>query len=130
MDSENTLQSGEIKETTATNEEITAVKDYEEWIVAKKKGINALTASIETKIQRICELAISIVQMKNDLTDNKDALLGEKGFLDGLLREKEAAAFAILKADMLLQSLQPLLHSREEWQVGLCKQPQHKCPRN
>ena len=73
---------------------------YEELIVAKKKGINALTASIETKIQRICELAISIVQMKNDLTDNKEALLGEKGLLDGLLREKEAAAFAALKADL------------------------------
>ena len=31
---------------------------------------------------------------------NKEALLGEKGFLDGLLREKEAAAFAALKADL------------------------------
>ena len=72
MDSEYTPQSGEIKGTTATNEEITAIKDYEELIVAKKKGINALTASIETKIQRICELAISIVQTKmTSLTTRK-----------------------------------------------------------
>ena len=103
MDSEYTPQSGEIKGilkkvhdempkdlTTATNEETTAIKDYEELIAAKKKEIDALTASIETKMQRICELAISIVQMKNDLTDNKEALLGEKGFLDGL--EKGCAA--------------------------------------
>jgi len=53
--------------TTATNQETTAIKDYEELIAAKKKEIDALTASIETKMQRICELAISIVQMKNDL---------------------------------------------------------------
>ena len=40
--------------TTATNEETTAIKDYEELIAAKKKEIYALTASIETKMQRIC----------------------------------------------------------------------------
>ena len=38
--------------------------------------------------------------MKNDLIDNKEALLGEKGFLEGLLRGKEAATFAALKADL------------------------------
>ena len=72
----------------------TAIKDYEELIAAKKKEIDELTASIEMKMQRICELAISIVQMKNDLTDKKEALLGDKGFLDGL--EKGCAGHGLL----------------------------------
>merc|ERR1719145_414336 len=67
--------------TTATNEETAAIKDYEELIAAKKKEIDALTASIETKTQRIGELAVSIVQMQNDLTDTEEALLADKGFL-------------------------------------------------
>ena len=62
--------------TTATNEETTAIKDYAELIVVKKKDIEALTASIETKMQRICELAISIVQMKNDLIDKQGSPVG------------------------------------------------------
>ena len=80
--------------TTVTNEETTVIKDYEELIAAKKKEIDELIASIETKMQRICELAISNVQMKNDLTDNKEALLGDKGFLDGL--EKGCAGHGLL----------------------------------
>ena len=68
MDSEYTPQSGEMKgilkkvhyemskDLTAINEETTAIKDEEELIAAKKKEIDALTASIETKSQRICEL--------------------------------------------------------------------------
>ena len=51
--------------TTGTDEETTALKDYEELAAAKKKEINALTASIELKAQRIGELAVSIVHMKN-----------------------------------------------------------------
>ena len=67
--------------TTATNEETTAIKDYEELIAAKRKEIDALTASIETETQRIGELAVSIVQMKNNLTDTEEALLTDQGFL-------------------------------------------------
>ena len=39
----------------------TDIKDYDELIAAKKKEIDELIASIEMKMQRICELAISIV---------------------------------------------------------------------
>ena len=42
-----------------------------------KKEINALTASIESKIQKIGELAVSIVQTKNDLEDTEQALLAD-----------------------------------------------------
>ena len=48
---------------------------------AKKKERDAHTPSIETKTQRIGELVVSIVQMKNNLTDTEEALLTDEGFL-------------------------------------------------
>ena len=50
---------------TATVVETTAIKDYE-FAAAEKKEIDAISASIESKAQRIGELAVSIVQMKTD----------------------------------------------------------------
>ena len=47
---------------------MTSIEDYEELSAAKKKEIHAFTASLESKAQRIGELAVSIVQKKNDLT--------------------------------------------------------------
>ena len=41
---------------SATSGEETSIKDSEELMAAKKKQVNALTASIETKTQRIGEL--------------------------------------------------------------------------
>ena len=66
--------------TTATNEETTAIKDYEELAAAKKKERDAITASIESKTQRMGKLAVSIVQMENDLTDTEEAFWLTKGF--------------------------------------------------
>ena len=43
--------------TTATVEETTAIKDYE-FAVAEKKKIDAISASIESKVQRIDELIV------------------------------------------------------------------------
>ena len=59
-----------------TNED----KDYEELAAAKKKERDAITASIESKTQRMGKLAVSIVQMKNDLTDTEEAFWLTKGF--------------------------------------------------
>ena len=59
--------------TTATVVETTAIKDYE-FAAAEKKEIDAISASIESKAQRIGELAVSIVQMKKT----------DKGFLSQL----------------------------------------------
>ena len=54
----------------------TARKENEELADCCKEERNELTASIETKMQRIYELAISNVQMKKDLTENMKAPLG------------------------------------------------------
>ena len=51
----------------ATEEENTAIKNFSELMAAKNKEVNALTAAIETKTVRSGELAVEIVQMKNDL---------------------------------------------------------------
>ena len=58
---------------TATGEESTAIKEYE-FAAAKKKKIDAISASIESTTQRIDELTLSIVQMKKT----------DKGFLSQL----------------------------------------------
>merc|ERR1719148_567495 len=64
----------------AKAEEDAAIKAFDELMSAKAKEINALTAAIETKMTRSGELAVEIVQMKNDLSDTEEALLEDKKF--------------------------------------------------
>mmetsp|Transcript_75455 Transcript_75455/g.117961 ORF Transcript_75455/g.117961 Transcript_75455/m.117961 type:complete len:701 (-) Transcript_75455:42-2144(-) len=61
-----------------------AIKAYDELISAKTKEVNALTKAIEEKMQRAGELAVEIVEMKNDLGDTGAALLDDKKFLADL----------------------------------------------
>jgi len=68
-----------LKDATATEEG--AIKSFEELKSAKTKEVEALTAAIESKTQRIGELSISIVQMKNDLSDTEESLIADKDFL-------------------------------------------------
>jgi chromosome segregation ATPase len=74
----------------ATSAENTAIKTFDELVAAKKKEEASLTASIETKTQRVGEVAVSIVQMKNDLSDTQAALLEDQKFLADL--DKNCAA--------------------------------------
>ena len=50
----------------AKEAEATAVNEFEALVAAKKKEIEALTLSIETKLTAVGELGMSIVQMKAD----------------------------------------------------------------
>merc|ERR1719454_2062700 len=61
-----------------------AITAFDELVAAKTKEINALTAAIETKMKRTGELAVEVVQMKNDLTDTQEALLEDQAFLKDL----------------------------------------------
>merc|ERR1719253_2217419 len=65
----------------AEAEEAGAIKSFNALIAAKKKEVDALTAAIETKTMRSGELAVEIVQMKNDLGETSVALLEDKKFL-------------------------------------------------
>merc|ERR1719183_3031209 len=68
----------------ATSAEEAAIKTFDELVAAKNKEIASATASIETKTARAGELAVSIVQMKNDLSESQAALLEDQKFLDNL----------------------------------------------
>eukprot|EP00928_Gymnodinium_smaydae_P032225 TRINITY_DN233_c0_g1_i3.p1 TRINITY_DN233_c0_g1~~TRINITY_DN233_c0_g1_i3.p1 ORF type:complete len:721 (-),score=252.79 TRINITY_DN233_c0_g1_i3:56-2218(-) len=74
--------SKDLSEATASEE--ASIKSFEELMAAKTKEVAALTASIEEKTVRTGELAVSIVNMKNELSDTQEALLEDKKFLADL----------------------------------------------
>jgi len=61
-----------------------AVKMYEELMAAKKKEVTALSKDVETKLQRIGSLGMTIMQMKNDLGDTEESLVADKEFIANL----------------------------------------------
>merc|ERR1719362_805403 len=69
---------------TATENENSAIAAHEALMKAKKKEIEALSASIEKKLTRQGELGVKIVQMKNELTDTEEALIADQKFLKEL----------------------------------------------
>mmetsp|Transcript_34449 Transcript_34449/g.53504 ORF Transcript_34449/g.53504 Transcript_34449/m.53504 type:complete len:716 (+) Transcript_34449:43-2190(+) len=66
------------------SEEAEALKIYEDLMSAKKKEVQTLQASIEKKTGRSGELAMSVVRMKQELTDNEAALIENQKFLNDL----------------------------------------------
>merc|ERR550514_1788733 len=77
----------EYKELVAAEEE--AKKNYEALMAAKQKEVDAAIAAIESKIKRIGELGIEIVNLKEDLDDTTAAFMDDKKFLADL--EKNCA---------------------------------------
>merc|ERR1719217_1181007 len=71
-------------EQAATADENAAAQSYEELMAAKKKEIDAATAEIETKLQRVGELGVEIVMMKEDLSDTQEALMEDRKFMADL----------------------------------------------
>merc|ERR1719482_2579684 len=73
----------------ATKVEENAIKSYEELMAAKQKEVDACTKAIETKMERLGNLQVEIVEMKEDLDDTGKAMLEDKKFLADL--EKNCA---------------------------------------
>jgi len=69
--------------------EAAAIKAYDSLMASKTKEVQALTKALETKMTRVGEVAVEIVQMKNDLGDTEEALIEDKKFLKDL--EKNCA---------------------------------------
>merc|ERR1719446_931774 len=69
----------DLADTTAA--EKSAIESYNGLMSAKTKEIDALTKAIETKTVKVGELAVSIIQMKNDLGDTEAALIEDQKFL-------------------------------------------------
>jgi len=82
--------SADLKDLTATEKE--SIASHESLLAAKTKEVNALTAEIETKMTRIGELAVEVVQMKNDLTDTEAQLLEDRKFLKDIKKDCETKA--------------------------------------
>merc|ERR1719327_1064997 len=91
----------------ATHEEEKAIHIYNQLMGAKTSEVNALTMTIERKIQKSGELAVSIAQMKNDQEDTAEALAEDKKFLAELetscdTKAKEWEERSKTRADELL----------------------------
>merc|ERR1719230_1605512 len=76
-----------LSEETATEE--SAIASYEALMAAKKKEVGALTASIETKTVQTGEVAVSVVEMKDDLADTEASMAADKQFLADLSKNCE-----------------------------------------
>merc|ERR1719291_1517897 len=68
-----------LAEITAAEEE--TIKTFEALMAAKKKEIDANTAALESKLERVGQTGLDIVQMQEDLDDTKKALAADKQFL-------------------------------------------------
>merc|ERR1719253_1702640 len=68
----------------ATAAEQKALGIYDELVAAKEKQINADTAAIESKIERIGNLGVEIETMKGDLSDTANGIIEDKKFLADL----------------------------------------------
>merc|ERR1719428_341165 len=76
-------------------------------MAAKQKEVDAAIAAIESKIKRIGELGIEIVNLKEDLDDTSAAFMEDQKFLADLKKncgskEKEWAERQKTRADELL----------------------------
>jgi len=94
-----------LAEVTATEAE--AVKTFDALMSAKTKEIEANTAAIESKLERVAQVGLEITEMKEDLDDTAKALAEDKKFLADLekgcsTKEAEWAARSKTRADEIL----------------------------
>merc|ERR1719428_2558116 len=94
-----------LSDLTATEE--AAIASFEELKVAKAKEVDALQASIESKIARSGELAVKNAEMMNDLEDTREDLEETKKFMADLdvncaKKKKEWALYKKMQGEELL----------------------------
>jgi len=77
----------ELAEVTKSNAE--SKKSFEALIAAKEKELASSQAAVESKVERMAETGISIVQMKEDLDDTTKGLAEDQAFVADL--EKSCA---------------------------------------
>jgi len=63
-----------------------AIKNYDALMAAKKKEVDANTAALESKLERVGQTGLDIVEMKEDLDDTSKSLAEDKKFLAELLK--------------------------------------------
>merc|ERR1719199_736836 len=87
----------------ATSDENAAIASFESLVASKKKEIDALTKSIESKTARVGELGVKLAESENDLEDTKEGLAEDQKFLANLdknceLKKNEWAAYQKMQA--------------------------------
>merc|ERR1719388_134079 len=88
-------------------QEETAKANYDALMKAKQKEVDAAIQAIESKIKRIGELGIEIVQLKEDLEDTQDDLAKDGKFLADLekncvIKKKEWEEIKKMRSEELL----------------------------
>jgi len=68
----------------STSNENDAIEQFDKMIAAKTKQVNVLTEMIETKTERLGEVGVEIVNMKDDLEDTKKGFGEDTVFLANL----------------------------------------------
>jgi len=96
---------GTLADVTAAEEE--AIKNFDALMAAKKKELDTNTAAIESKLERVGQVSLDIVEMKEDLDDTAKALAEDKKFLAELekgcaTKEAEWDERCKIRADELL----------------------------
>merc|ERR1719506_1167185 len=71
---------------TATQEENSAIKEFNGLVAAKTKEINALGKEIESKTSRIGQMGVELVTLKEDLDDTTKSLTEDEAFLKDLAK--------------------------------------------
>jgi len=84
-----------------------AIKAYDELMAAKEAEVAAATKAIEEKLGRVGEVAVEIVELKNDLEDTQESLAEDTKFLADLeknceVKKKEWAIRQKTRAEELL----------------------------
>ena len=75
------LQDMEKELADITKTEDGAIADFESLVAAKEKEIAAATEAIEMKLEKNGEMAVKIVNLKNDLEDAQESLGEDQKFL-------------------------------------------------
>merc|ERR1740123_2418928 len=68
----------------AVKEEESAISAYQKLVASKTQEGEVLTESINEKMKAVGELAVDIIQMKEDLTDTEAQLMKDQEFLKNL----------------------------------------------
>merc|ERR1719482_1216384 len=88
-------------------DEAGALQSFEEMMAAKEKEIASATAAIEDKLGRVGEVAVKIVELKNDLEETQEALAEDTQFLADLektcdTKKKEWAVICKTRSEEIL----------------------------
>merc|ERR1712194_488053 len=95
--------------------ETASVSDYEALIAAKKKEVDALTKSIEQKMERVGELGVEIATLKDDAGDSAESLEEDKKFAGDMKKKSGADKKSATKDLMGTEKYISSLHGECDW---------------